>query len=379
MFLLHLYYIYLSFLYLFFCSSVHRGATKEERSARPTVKDDSQSTRRIKKPVYSLAKTKATDQKPVDKEEECTKRKSVSVPFHGVTYSSKTKTDISGKHYSVSGTVERKSSKSLNTNNADTVPHRTEMCKSSLDEKSSHRSPSKSKKELVSPSMVSAEQKEQAHNVLETKGTAEEPRRAENYNNTIKTREPSKAPSVSKDSAEQKTNGLLKKMDRWYREIKLKAARGLRTEAKTPSASTTKQSSPSAKCAFSVSSSKNVTSIPGNVTSVSHKPNRSSSAQEEISSISLPPPLNFKIPKKVHPRPVYSTSEKNDAIATEKNLKYGTELSESALMSKSKQETVQQTQSHLDVTPSSSSQGQDNSSSLSSQLPVTELWNDQVI
>ncbi|TKS66003.1 Transcriptional protein SWT1 [Collichthys lucidus] len=318
--------------------SPERGATKEERSARPTVKDDSQSTRRIKKPVYSLAKTKATDQKPVDKEEECTKRKSVSVPLHGVTYSSKTKTDISGKHYSVSETVERKSSKSLNTNNADTVPHRTEMCKSSLNEKSSHRSPSKSKKELVSPSLVSAEQKEQAHNVLETKGTAEEPRRTENYNNTIKTREPSKAPSVSKDSAQQKTNGLLKKMNR---------------------------------C------SKNVTSVPGNVTSVSHKPNKSLSAQEEISSIALPRPLNFKIPKKVHPRPVYSTSEKNDAIATEKNLKYGTELSESgALMSKSKQETVQQTQSCLDVTPSSSSQGQDNSLSLSGQLPVTELLKD---
>ncbi|XP_044054834.1 transcriptional protein SWT1 isoform X2 [Siniperca chuatsi] len=357
-------------------------AAKQENSAFPTVKDVSQSTRQIKKPVYRLAKTQATDQKPVHKEEECTKTKLFSVPFHGGKCSSKTKNYISGKDntFSRSKIVERGPSKPLNTNNAGTVPQRTEeTSKCSLDEKTSQRSPPNLKKELMSPSLVSAEQKEKAHNVLKRWCRAEESPRTGNDRNTIKTRAPSKTSSVSKDSARQKRRELVKEMCQWHQENKFKAERSLYKEAKTPSTSTTKQSSASGKHTTSIISSnvvKNVTSIPGNVTSVSHKTAKSSSAQQQIRSLASPLPPNLKIPKKVQPRLVDSTSENNDAISINRNLKRGTELSDSG-------ETVPQAHSCLDVTPSFLSQGQDKRSSLSGQLPatfdtVTEPWYDQM-
>lgn len=283
--------------------------------------------------------------------------------------------------------MERGPSKPLNSNNAGTVPQRKEeTSKGSLD-KSSHRSPSKLKKQLMSPSLVSAEQKEQAQNVLKRKYRGEEPPRTGNDSSTIKTREPSKTSTVFEDSLRQKRKELFKELCRKHQEHKFEAKRSLCTEAKTPSASTSKQTSSSAKCTTSVSSSnvvKNVSSIPGNITSVSHKTVKSTSAQQQTCFLSSPLPLTFKIPKKAQARPVESTREKN-ATSANRNLKHRTELSGSrASTSNSKRETVQQAHSCLDVTPSFSSQGQDKRSSLSGQLPatfdtVTEPWYDQVI
>ncbi|XP_078114699.1 transcriptional protein SWT1 isoform X2 [Sander vitreus] len=361
-------------------------AAKPENCAFSTVKDVSQSTRQIKKPVYRLAKTQATDQKPVNKEEECTKSKRVLVPFHWGKCSSKTKNYISGNENTVSGSKTVKMGHLKSSNNACTVPQRTDKTSNERsDKKSSQRSPSKRKKQLTSPSLVSAEQKEQRQDVLERERRAEEPSRTGNDSNTIKTREPGKTSSAFKDTSWQKRTELFEKM--CQRHKKNKAKRSLCTEAKTSSSSTTKHSSTSAKQTTSVSSSnvvKNVTSIPGNATSVSHKTAKSTSAQQQKCSIASYLPLNFKIPKKVQPRPVGSTGRDNDASSTNRNLKHGTEISASgASRSNSKQETVQQAHSCLDVTPSCSSEGQDKRSSLSDQLPatshtVTEPWYDQM-
>ncbi|XP_051232913.1 transcriptional protein SWT1 isoform X1 [Dicentrarchus labrax] len=350
-----------------------------------STKDVSQNTRQIKKPVYRPTKTQATDQNPVNKEEECRKRKSaVSSQWH---WSSNAKTYSSGKDYTVSGseTGEKGSSKPTNTNNAGAVPQRTEeTSKVSLEEKSSHWSPSKLKEQLRSPSLVSAEQREKVCFVLKKKCRAE---KTGHDSSTIKTREPSKTSSVSKDSVERKRRELVKEKCKRQQENKFTAPRSLCTEAKPPSASATKPSTP-AKHTTSVSSSnveKNVTSIPGNITPVSHKTAKSSSAQQQVCSVPSPVPIKFKIPRKVQARPVESsTSEENDPVSTTRNLQRGTELSNSgASVGNSKQETVQQAHSCLDFTPSFPSQGQDKRSSLSGQLPVsydtvTEPWCDQM-
>lgn len=309
--------------------------------------------------------------------------------FHGENCSSEAKHDISGKYCSASKsrTVERGSSKHLNTHSAYKVPRRPEeTSKGSLDEKSSQRSQSKLKKQLMSPLPVSAEQKEQAQNILKRKSRAEETPRTGKDSNAIKTKEPSKFSFISRDYARQKRIELVKERRQRHPEINLKATSSLCTQPKTPSAFPTKQSFTSAKHTTSVSSSnveKSVISIPGNVTSVSQNATKSSSALQQMRP---PVRFNFKIPKILHPRPIDSTSENIKAISTNVNFKQQTDLSNSgALMSKSKQETVQQAHSHLDVTPSFSSEGRDKKSSLSGeQLPatfdaVTEPWHDEVL
>ncbi|XP_059197577.1 transcriptional protein SWT1 isoform X2 [Centropristis striata] len=357
--------------------SQERSTAKPEKCAPPSVKDVSQSTRQIKKPVYRLVVTQATDQKPVKREEECQKTKSISVPFHGGKCSRKAKNDISKRDNNVNGskTVEREASKS--SKKSGRVPERTEKTsKSCADEKSFHRSPNKSKKELMSPSLVFAERKEKVQDVPKKKCRAEEPQQTENDSKTIKTKEPSETSSVSKDSLALKRTELFEKMCQKHEENKAK--KSLCTEAKTPSAPTTEHSSTPAKHTTSVSQSnkwKSVTSIPGNATSVSQKTDKSSSAKKKISFV----PFNFRIPRKVQPiTKVDSTSKsnddnkKNDASSTNRDLKDGTEVSDcGASVSNSKQETVQQAHSCLDVTPCSSSEGQDKRSSLSSQLPAT--------
>ncbi|KAI3368191.1 hypothetical protein L3Q82_007915 [Scortum barcoo] len=214
----------------------------------PTVKDDSQSTRQIKKPVYRLAKTQATDLKPVNKEGERTKTKSFSAVYHGGNCSSKAKNYVSGKDVTVSGskTVDNRTSKPLNSNTAGTVPQRAETSKSSLD-KSSHRSTSKLKKQLMSPCLVYGEEKEQVNNVLKRKYRGENLPRTGNDSSTSKTRELSNSSSVSKDYLQQKRKELVKELRRKHEEVKSEAKRSLCTDAKTPSASTAKQSSTSAK------------------------------------------------------------------------------------------------------------------------------------
>ncbi|XP_045905109.1 transcriptional protein SWT1 isoform X2 [Micropterus dolomieu] len=351
-------------------------AAKQENCAFPTIKDISQSTRQIKKPVYKLAKTqdRPTDQKPVNDEKDCTKPKYSSVPCHGGNCSTKAENYISGKDNTASGSkiVERRPSKPLNASNAGAVPQRIEeTSKCSLDETTSQRSPSKLKKELMSPSLVSAKQKEQAQIVQKRRYRADEPPRNGNDSNTIKTRELCRISSISKNSTQQKRRELVKEMCQRHQENKLEAERSLKKEYKK-SLSTIKQSSTSVKQTTSVSSSnvmKNITSIPVNVISVSHKTAKSSSAQQTICSLASPLPPNFKIPKKVQPRPVDGTCMNSDAISTNRNPKCGTELSSSE--ANSMQGTVQQAHSCSDVTTSFSSQGQEKRSSLSGNLPAT--------
>ncbi|XP_032380779.1 transcriptional protein SWT1 isoform X2 [Etheostoma spectabile] len=351
-------------------------ASIPENCAFSTVKDSqvSQSTRQIKKPVYRLATTQATDQKPVNKEEECTKSKSVLVPSHWGKCSSKAKNDVSGNENTVGGSKTVKMGDLKSSNNAGTIPQSTDKTSNKRsDEKSSQRSPSKRKKLRMSPSLVSAEQKEKRQDVLKSECRAEESSRMGKDSNTIETREPGKTASASKDTLWKKTTKLIEKM--CQRHQKNKAKRKPCTEAKTSSPSTTKHSSTSAKQTNSVSRSnvvKNVTSIPQNATSVSHKTAKSSSAQQQKFSIASPLPSNFKIPKKVQPRPEGSTGRDNDPSSTNRNLKLGTEISASwASRSNSKQETVQQAPSCLDVTPRFSSEGQDKRSSLPDQLLAT--------
>ncbi|XP_071342314.1 transcriptional protein SWT1 isoform X2 [Trachinotus anak] len=345
-------------------------AAKQENSS--TIKDDSQSTRQIKKPVYRLATTQATDQKPVNKTGDCTKTQSVSLLFHRGNCSSKAKQYISGKDNTSCGskTLERGTSKPLSRDTSGAVPQKTErISKGRLDEKSSKGSPSKLKK-LMSASLASAEHKEQRQKA-QKKHRAEESQRTGNDSNAIK------------DLSRQKRRELVEKMGRWHRENEFKAKESLCKEAKTHSASTTNRPSTSAKHTTSESSSKvlkNVTSIPRSVTSVSHK----TAPQQPIDSFTPPLPPNFKIPKKVQPRPVDSTDDDRDAISANRNLSYGTELSHSgASIRNSKQEMVLPYHSCLDVTSSFSSGGQNKGSSLSCQLQSvcdtsTEPWFDQV-
>ncbi|XP_040897227.1 transcriptional protein SWT1 isoform X2 [Toxotes jaculatrix] len=365
------------------CKSVKRRhdscASKRESSVSSTIKDDFQSTRQIKKPVYRLVKTQAEDQTPVNKARECIKTESVSLPFHGGKCSGKAKHDISRKGNTVSGskTVESGPSKPLSTNTPGTVPQKTErMSKGRLDENSSQRSLSKFKK-LMSPSLVPAEQKEQRQNLQKKRCSSEEPPRTENDSNTIKIRESSKTSSNSKDSARQKGRELDNKVPQRHQEREFKAKGRLCTEAKAPSVSTTNQSSTSAKYSTSESSSK----VLRNVTS--HKAARSSSSQEQRDSLTSPLPPNFKIPKKVKPRLVDSTDD-DRAISANRNLKEGTEPSGSAAsIRNSKQDMVQQHHSYLDVTPRFSSEGQDKMTSLPGQFPTvcntaTKPWYDQM-
>ncbi|XP_069377784.1 transcriptional protein SWT1 isoform X3 [Paralichthys olivaceus] len=363
-------------------------AAKQEKFYSPSTKDDSQSTRRIKTPVYRLTKTQATDQKPVNKGEECTKTKSVSLPFHGGNCSGETKNYISGKHRTVSGskTMERGPSKPSSSDTSGRVSQKTErISKGSLTETSSRRSPSNLQTRTC-PGFVSAEQKEQRHKVEKKRCRTEEPPRTRRESNSMKTKEPSRTSSVFTDSLLEKRKELTKKMCQRHQETESKAKRSRCTDAKPPSASTTNRSS-SAKHTTSERSSKlvkSVTSIQSRVTPSSHKTARSSSALHQKDSLTPSLPPNFKIPKKVQPRPVDCKDNNSDAIPAKRNLKHGTELSDSgAKVTNSKQETVQQLQSFFNVTQSLSSEGQDKRSSLSDPIQTVcdatqEPWYDQM-
>lgn len=364
----------------FSCSSGCSSTATRGNSVSFAIKVDSQSTRRIKKPVYRLAKTKETDQKPVNNYEDCTKTKSVSVEIQEGNCSSKAKHDISGKDNTVSRskTAEKEPSKPLSTTG--TIPQRTERTfKVSLDEKSSQRSPSKLKKQLMSPSLVSAKQKDQRYNVPKKKCRAKEPSGTEHDSISVKTREPSNTSSTSKDSSMQQKQEPVKEMCQKHQEKECKAKKRLYTDAQIPSTSTAKQSSTLATHTTSKSSSKvlkSVTSVVGTVTSVSSKAAQSS-PQQQIHS--------FKIPKKVLPRPVDSTDGNKDVFSKNTNLKHDTKLSNSEVSVRySTHENVQQPHSCLNVAPSFPLEGQDKGSSLSGQLPAvsntdTEPWFDQVM
>ncbi|KAM7011946.1 transcriptional protein SWT1 [Tautogolabrus adspersus] len=365
-----------------------RSAEKREKCASAAVKDVSQSTRLIKNPVYRLRETHATDKKPVNKEEECRKTKHVTVPSQREHCSSKAKHDTSGKVKTASGskTVDRGTAKPLNTSKADAAPQRTEKTsKGRPDETSSQRSKAKLKKELTSPSLVSDEHKKHDKYALKRKHTAEEPPRTVDDRKSIKESEPRKSSHTSRGCENQKKVERFEEMCHRHNEKKLKAKTSLCAAAKSPSASTKEPSSASANHTTSVSSSKvggNATSIQGKFTPVSFQKVELSSTRQEKSSLAL---LKFKIPKKVQPRPVHSTVDKNITSPTNKNIKNMSEpLNSKASVSTPEQETVQETPSRVTVTPSVSSEGQHKRPSLSGQPPamfdtVAEPWCNQVV
>ncbi|XP_076580451.1 transcriptional protein SWT1 isoform X2 [Chaetodon auriga] len=352
-------------------------AEKWENCAFPTINDVSHSTHQIKKPL--LAKKQATDRE--------TRTESVSLPFHGGHCSSKAKHFISGKYYTARGneTVERGSSKPFNTNNAVTQ-RKEESSKGKRHEKSSQRSSDTLKKQLMSPSLVSAEQKARAQNVLSRRCRAEKPQRTGKDSKPIKSREPSKTSYICKNSVWQKREEVAKQKHQQHLEDKWKVTKRLCAPAKTPS-STTKQSSASGKHTTSVSSShtmKNVTSVPQNVTLESHKTAKPSSAQQQARPVASPLPADFKIPKIVPPRPVRCAGDGSDAPTASRNLKHKTELSKTgSTVSSSKPGTVQPAHGCLDAARSFSPEGEDERSSLSGCPPatldaVTEPWCDQM-
>ncbi|XP_070817099.1 transcriptional protein SWT1 isoform X2 [Chaetodon trifascialis] len=340
-------------------------AEKRENCAFPTINGVSQSTHQIKKPL--LAKKQATDHE--------TRTENVSVPFHGGHCSSKAKHCISGTYYTARGnkTVERGSSKPFNTSNAVTQ-RKEETSKGKRHEKSSQRSSNTLEKQLMSPSLVSAEQKAHAHNVPSRRCRAERPQRTGKDSKTIKSREPSKTSYTCKDSVWQKRGEVAKQKHQQHLEDKLKA------RAKTP-ASTTKQPSASGKHTTSVSSShtmKNVTSVPQNVKLESHKTAKSSSAQQQTCPVASPLPADFKIPKIVPPRPVGCAGDGSDAITATRNLKHESELSKTGpTISSSKLGSVRQAHGSSDAAHSVSPEGEDERSSLSGCLP-DEPWCDQM-
>ncbi|XP_026001842.1 transcriptional protein SWT1 isoform X1 [Astatotilapia calliptera] len=215
----------------------------KEKSVSSSVKDDSQSTRQIKKPVYRLAKTQATEQKPINKDRQYAKSKPDFVAFHGDHCSSKAKNYVSGKDKTVTGSdiVERGYSKL----SAGAVPQRTETkSKGGFDEKSSQRSQSKLNKPRVGPSLVSAEVKEPRQDVQKRNCRTEDPPRTGNHSRYIKTSKPTSSTSAI-EMCQKHEKKELKPQRSFYKD-----------DANTSSASILKKSSTSAKHSASESSSK---------------------------------------------------------------------------------------------------------------------------
>lgn len=356
---------------ILFYSSTCSCAEKQEKFAFPAMQDVSQSTREIKKPVYRLTKTQATDQKPLTEEKDCKKTKSVSLPYRGGSCSSKEKKYVSEK-YSGSGskTWERKSSKRSSKN----IPQRREeVSKGSSDEKFSQRTSSKIKGQLMSPSLVPAELKQQMQNVLKRKYRAEEPPGSRKDRSSIKTREHSKISSFSKDSQQQKRELVENQCPSQHKTIS-KTAKPLCTEAKAPTPSHV-----SSKDCTPISSSN---AISCNVKSTSLDA-KSSSAQQPACSVTSTLTLNFKIPKMVQSRPVDSTERNRDGVSPKGNFKHGIELSDSGASLSNLQTAVQPAHSCLDVAPGLSSGRSGEDSFFTGKLPATsktvaEPWCDEV-
>lgn len=307
--------------------------------------------------MYRLTKTQTADKKPLTKEDDCTKTKSASLHFHKGS-SSKEKGGISGR-YSVceSKPVEKRSSKHLNI----TVPgsqKQDERTKGSSNEKAPQGSPSTSKWQRMSPSQISAEQKDRSLTVQKRKYKDEE-----RDQDTTRIRESCRTSSVS-HLLQRKESELIKKLCPGLQNTEFKAKKNLYID-ETPAVSSS-----------SSNPLKSIRSIPENVKSVSNKTTSSPSSQQPTcpSTSSLPP--NFKIPKKVQ-------STRADCSADSTHFRQETEPSKPGVP-ESNSKTLQQTHSCSDVTPGYVSERGDKKSCLSDPLlsasdPVTELWFDEVI
>ncbi|XP_074524707.1 transcriptional protein SWT1 [Halichoeres trimaculatus] len=345
-------------------NSTESCAGKREKNDSPALKDVPHSARQIKKPVYRLTKPHATDQKPVKKEEESRKTKSATVSSHREHSSSSAKHDTSGKDNTASGskTVDRGTSKPVYTKHTHTVSQgRGETSEGSKDEKSSHRSASKLKTQLMSPSLVSDTHKEHEVNALKRRPTAVEPHRTRDGRNSIQAREHSKTSDVSKHCVNKAGKELVQKMCHRDDEKTLKVKTYPPKEVKAPSVPPKEPSITSAKPSPSVRSSKmvnNFTPVKENVTFVSHQAAKSTS--------SLTSPVRFKIPKKGQPRPEGGTCENNNVYPANKNTKTDASNSETSV-SKPKQNFEPQYQSTSGITWT---KGQEITPSLSGQPPA---------
>lgn len=346
---------------ILFYSSTCSCAEKKEKFASPSTQDASQSTREIKKPVYRLTKTQATNQKPLTEEKDCKKIRSGS---------SREKKYVSEKYSgSRSKTRERESSRRSSEN----IPQRREeVSKGSLDEKFSQRTSSKLKGELMSPSLVPAESKQHMQYVLKRKYSAKEPPGSGKDRSSIKTREPSKI-SFSKDSQQQKGEHVENQCPSQHKSNS-KTAKRQCTEAKAPTPSPV-----SSKDCTTISSSN---AISYNVKSTSLNAKSSSVQQPACSGASKLTP-NFKIPKMVQSRPVDHTERNRNRISSKGNFKHGIELSDSGASQSNLQTTVQPSHSCLDVAPSLSSDRSGRDSFFTGKLPATskteaEPWCDEV-
>lgn len=243
------------------------------------------------------------------------------------------------------------------------------MSKGSLDEKCSQRTSSKLKGQLMSPSLVPAEAKQQMQNVLKRKHRAEEPPGSGNDRSSIKTREPSKISSFSKYSQQQKRE-LVEIQCPSQHKTNSKTAKPECTEAKAPTLShvSSRDCTP-ISCPSAISCNVKSTSLNA----------KSSSAQQPACSVTSTLTLNFKIPKMVQSRPVDSTERNRDGVSPKVNFKHGIERSDSGASPRNLQTTVQPAHSCLDVAPSPS--GKD--SFFTGKLPATsktvaEPWCDEV-
>lgn len=260
--------------------------------------------------------------------------------------------------------MEKRSSEHLNITGA--VPGSQkldERTKGSSDEKAPQGSPSTSKWQRMSPSRVSAEQKDRSQTVQKRKYKDKEQPRSRRDQDTTRIRESCKTSSVSKHLLQRKERELIKKLCPGLQNTEFKAEKKLYIDG-TPAVSSS-----------SSNPLKSIRSIPENIKSVSNKTTNSPSSQQPTcpSTSSLPP--NFKIPKKVQ-------STRTDCSAGSTRFKQETEPSKPGVP-ESNSKTLQQTHRCSDVTPSVSERG-DKKSCLSDPLPsasdpLTELWFDEVI
>ncbi|XP_028260224.1 transcriptional protein SWT1 isoform X2 [Parambassis ranga] len=336
-------------------------AKEQESVVSSTVKETSQCTRKIKKPVYRLGKKKEGRQEPVNKEEQCTKTKCVLVPLPGVKCPRKENNYIT-KNVTISGskTVEKEHSKPLNMS-ASKFSQRTETpSKARLEEKSSQRSLFRSRQKRT-------------HTSVEQSKTA-------NASCSVKNVEPTS--SSFKERQQKKRTEQGKTMCQSHHKNELDARTTGCTDSKKFCAITANTSYTSAKRTTSKSCSKvvkDVALVTANDSSMSHKTAKSFNQKKLLAN-------NFKIPKKVHPHLAESTSQKKDVVSTKTNHqthKYGIKPPDCGIScSKTKQDDIQ-AHSSLHVSPNLKSEGQHKRPSFAVQNPAAhdanmEPWCDQM-
>lgn len=335
------------------------SSTKEQKKS---VKEDSQTSRHVKKPVYKHSKTHGEEEhKAVKKDKQHTITKNAAVPLPGEVYSTKEKANSSGKH-SVNNTSKAESSKPSNTD-----AHKTEVSKPKDEDKhgtsektakvladkcSSLRSPSTVKKRRMSPSVDLTEQGNQTQHVEKKKAQVVEPSRTEADSSKTKDQDPSS--TYCENSADQKTK-LPENTSKSHPENKLTTDTGLSTAPQQTSQTLTQNSFKSVNLTTSENNSEVLSSLPGPPVSDAPvsppKPQLSSVEKLKLSQKFVP--FKFKIPKKVRPNLQQSKDDGRNAVFGEENEESKTKASHSKIkLAKIKPVEILQEHSYLDDPPS---------------------------